>query len=717
MAETFSNQQSSSSFIEAAPEGGAQQGAPLRVVSGTAGNVGSAGLSMSAQGRQLDPSVMGLLNIASNMLAPKIAQAKQAQYMQGVQEAQSGKALTEIMSEMPEYANVFAPSAAAEGARAYTVQTQMATFAAEMEQSMQAKAALSPEQFRQEVFAKHQTFLTGDGPADAMITQAGVEMYGPLFKQHTKNHYVYTQNKASEAQLNSMAKSGELYAAIMNDPTSSPEDREAAGSRLIGQTMPFGDQSPESHENNMVEAVTQSLERGDFHFMNLLKSQQFPDEAGNNVSLWERLPSAKRADIEGKLPAYANRALAKQMWKYHREYAEISRNMYQSPEKKAETMLAFNQKVLRETGIPGDMFSGKDIANYSESHYAQAAAEIDRMERGQYAADNKAAEKELAIARAQAALMTQGGVVIGKTIGQFDEKEAEQALMASWQGADANTRATILNNQTETLFNTAREWLHQTGIGSNPDKNHEGVRTVAEIYKNLDPAAQAKYFNEEQGSFYARYNAAAASMPSDSAFDQAKHMAPLLKSTGAMSSELAKAVQEEVRDRNSSWFFRSEDLRPGSQQVLSRLVSQFADANPRFSDSPERMAKAAIGSLLATREADQIGRHLIFQPSPEYRSDFRKVMGDGAMNISPEKLAERLDAKVLQVLEEIGGSEEDYQLMRQGESVIVVYSTNEESEFVQRTFDINELREEIKRSKPAQHRRYSSGITRGVPMN
>src|SRR5262245_48675219 len=84
---------------------------------------------------QVDTGINGatvdaLLKMGSDVLQPQIKAAAQQQFMEGVQRASTGEAVKDIVESQPWYTQVFGPSSAVAGARAYTVATQVAGFGA-----------------------------------------------------------------------------------------------------------------------------------------------------------------------------------------------------------------------------------------------------------------------------------------------------------------------------------------------------------------------------------------------------------------------------------------------------------------------------------------------------------------------------------------------------------------------------------------------------------
>ena len=653
MADTFSIDTGNGQMVQAQPQGGSNQGQGIRLAP-AGGDLGMSGLG--ANRPAMDPNALRLLEIASENLQPDIKAARQEQFMRGVQEAATGKALTEIINERPWYTKLFGPGAAAEGARAYTVQAQLAGFAADMENQMPKLAEQGPEAVRAAVNQQLQTVMTGDATADALISGAAVEQFGPLFKRHAKEHYVYLQNKASDAQLNSWSKAASVLQSQLADPKTTPEDREAAKARFLGLVAPFGDQTEDSYNNNIATMVGAAATNGDFHTIRMFKEMMLPGDDGKDMSLWDRLPIQKRAQIDAALPALAQRALGKFVPQYAVELATILNDTAQNPAAFPARAAAFNEKVARDTGITeASMIPPQTIDNVvGKIMVAQAHARATPDPLAEQAARERVADMML---------LQPGGM--GKALaGKLTNDAAAEAAAGRYWTAnpDPIKRAAMLNARPDGMYNFVQADMMAMGIGSNQDENTKGVEHVAATFGNLTAAVQGRYFDADTIKFYDRYNSQVrAGVPPDQAFRNAKLSGDLANFVlpEKEKNDVQQAIRAEAERRNEN-FLGWNKVSDSALRTIEAMISKDYTRNKGISSVETGVARAYTRAVSAGLEV--IGKHAAIGPAGQ--RPLVEMLGTGAGSLGPAEVAERMDAAIEAKAKAIGGNLKDYGVTR-----------------------------------------------------
>ena len=86
-----------------------------------------------------DKTAAAIFGFAETLLKPVAAEVAERKFLEGVQRAASGEALTQIVNGQPWYSKIFGPSSAVEGARQYSLDAQAAKFDA----AVQARVILT----------------------------------------------------------------------------------------------------------------------------------------------------------------------------------------------------------------------------------------------------------------------------------------------------------------------------------------------------------------------------------------------------------------------------------------------------------------------------------------------------------------------------------------------------------------------------------------------
>lgn len=87
-----------------------------------------------------------LFGFAETLLGPVAKDLAERKFLEGVQRAASGEALTSIVNEQPWYSKIFGPASAVEGARQYSLDAQAAKFDAEVQRRMPELRTTSPDE-------------------------------------------------------------------------------------------------------------------------------------------------------------------------------------------------------------------------------------------------------------------------------------------------------------------------------------------------------------------------------------------------------------------------------------------------------------------------------------------------------------------------------------------------------------------------------------------
>lgn len=672
MAQSFALE-SAQTAVQAVPETGPAAAQPVRLAPiGSNFNPAVSGQASQAAG----PVISQLLAVADKVLAPRIKKAQDAQFMQGVQQAATGAALEDILKDKPWYSELFAPSAAAEGARAYAVQDQVTKFALDIQNQMPMLAQQGPEAVKKLAVDKMNSLMTGDVTADRLIQSAAVEQFAPIMKQHAKEHYTFLQNKANDAQLSSWVGASKLLSSIMADPKSTQEDRDAAGSRLLGQMMPFVDQTDKSYERNVGELLKTAAVNGDFHTIRLFQNTKTVGEDGKETSVWSKLEQRTRSDLEELLPRAARQALQKVTPKYAEDLALFYNDTAQDPRKIPERAAAINAKVARDTGIvEAHIIPPEVIDNVMGKVMVSQANELARVR------NDPGALQAQKTAIASALLDQPNGITAALSTKQINDEAAETAALARWSTIkDPVEAAALLRARGSGKYDAIAGNLNSMGIGGNPDKNTRGVEWVASTYAAMDDTTRGTYFDSRQATFYDRYNAnIRAGTPPEVAFQQAKVAQPLANNLipDKEKGEVQQTIRSVAESRNEYWFGYNKISDP-ALRVVEAFISKDYQQNRGLNSvktSVERSYARALQNGLAV-----IGEHAVIgQPNQQ---PLESMLSQGQGNIGAKEVARRFNEEVKKRIKSVGGSLDDYNILRMpdlnGSAVYLIDSTDKD---------------------------------------
>lgn len=214
-----------------------------------------------------------MMQLGGKLLEPKIQQIQTRKFLEGAQRVAQGEALKDIVDEQPWYTQIFGPSSSVQGARTIAQMKGVDDYITSVQNDMPSLQKLSSDEFGKQVSARMQTFLTGDGVADAAIQTKMVESLGSLTKAHTKANYKYTQDTMQQNIVGYMqggAVKLQAQAKQMLDGTLSKGDFDEIKAGFVGNLMPLEGQSPQSYWGGIEAATLDALATGNHHAANVI---------------------------------------------------------------------------------------------------------------------------------------------------------------------------------------------------------------------------------------------------------------------------------------------------------------------------------------------------------------------------------------------------------------------------------------------------------------
>jgi len=634
-----------------------------------------------------------ITDLASGALAPKIKEAAQEQFISGVQRAMTGEALGEIVKDQPWYSDIFAPSSALAGARAYTSQQAVAQWAGKMQEQMPKLARTGPEELRSAAVGAMQGFMTGDTAADALITGAVVEQMAPLFRQHAKEHYVFVQKQATEAQIGSWEAGAAVLQGFMSksDDMVSPSDKDAAKSRFLGSVAPFADQSDESFERNIAAFLEGAATQGSFHVVKLFKDS----------GLYAKISPDKRATLDRQLHAAGAQTLANATPKFAMELAMLYNDPTQNPADIPARVEAINAKAAALTGVTeASLVPPNQVDNIMGHIMTAQRTAADAAARRAASAEERQAEKLQALAHTAAMLGAAPGALDRCiAMGGCSEADAEKAGLAAFNSAPtAADKAKVLNARTRSGFNSVKSIYTETLRSPEYTK---GVGQMTQVYDRLDEKVKTQYFDDHERALMDKFSAQVrAGTPEDIAWVGARNSAGIANfmiPDGAK-DEASKAIRDAVDEEfgghwyKGSWFGADGVTDSGKKWIEAMVMKTYK--SDRTNNPPEVAAKRAV-SILRKNGLEVQGRHPVLKSRPDDRPLFM-VVGE-----SEQGTAEAFDSLMEQKAKEVGATLDHYESQRppdrNGAAYILVTGWNDKGASVSWNISSQEIKAEVVR--------------------
>lgn len=408
----------------------------------------SPGLTAQAPGlgQVQDRTMSALFKMGEEVIGKRLNAIRDEQFLRGVQEVASGKALADIANDQPWYTKIFGDTPLVEGARAYEVSTKAAQWSSTIEQSMPELRKQSPDSVPKFILGSVDKLMTGDTQADLLLRGEVLKRMPSLIERHTKEHYKYNQERISKSATEFVLASGAAFQATMANPdpaTSSPESRTAAGDTAFQAFMPAPGENEASYEKRIARSTELLAERGDFHVLGLLRER----------GLFSNMAPDDRVRVERAINAFGD---------YHRTHSPEAAPflveaalLHEKAQNSAVTGQAYsgeqylkdvqevNRRYRERTGNPLDLISApqqaQGVATAAQAVYNAQREAIERSRRAlekATTAEEKAAAKQADINMlSSAALRGELGTIL--SLHDAKKPVADEAFFVSFQNLKA----------------------------------------------------------------------------------------------------------------------------------------------------------------------------------------------------------------------------------------------------------------------------------------
>lgn len=384
-----------------------------------------------------DKTAAAIFGFAETLLKPVAAEVAERKFLEGVQRASSGEALTEIVNTQPWYSKIFGPSSAVEGARQYSLDAQAAKFDAAVQQAIPTLRNTSPDELPGIIQKMSKEFETGDPTTDAQLGLRLTKVLPNLIQAHTREYYKAQQEHAYNQRFDAAQQNATSLQIVSQDPRASDDDKQLRqASFLQGYILPNG-VDPESHKQFIQTSLASLAEAGQFHAL----------DVAMKAGVARALPPEKRLQLERSINQFKKQHAMDARDSYAKDFAQVYDRARNDPEYSAAKVMedydALNAKYASMSGNDQPLVAGTTRAATAQSALAAYWQRIRQGEalQAKIAADR---EKQGKVAEAQAvmddAIITAfktNGYAGAKASPEFKDKDVDRLFLQQWNATDA----------------------------------------------------------------------------------------------------------------------------------------------------------------------------------------------------------------------------------------------------------------------------------------
>lgn len=211
---------------------------------------------------------------ASEQLGKKVEEIRGVKFLEGMQRAATGEALTGIINDRPWYSKIFGDGPVAEGARAFEVESRVNRWVAEQDNDMASLRKQAPEAIPGYIASSIKKFQTGDANTDTMIAMQVMQQAPSLIKRHTRENFAYQQEEATTKQFGMWQAGAEglqVVGAAAGQGFYTPSEIASREDSFLGSLQLTAGQNPDTWSTNLKGFVGNMATQGQFHAIGVME--------------------------------------------------------------------------------------------------------------------------------------------------------------------------------------------------------------------------------------------------------------------------------------------------------------------------------------------------------------------------------------------------------------------------------------------------------------
>ena len=408
---------------------------------------------LSTYGEGGDKTAAAIFGFAETMLKPVAQEVAARKFLEGVQRASSGEALTEIVNTQPWYSKIFGPSSAVEGARQYSLDAQAAKFDAAVQQAMPTLRNTSPDELPGIIQKMSKEFETGDPTTDAQLGLRLTKVLPNLIQAHTREYYKAQQEHAYNQRFDAAQQNATALQLVSQNAMASEDDKLLRQANFLqGFVLPAG-VDPESHKQFIQTSLASLAEAGQFHALDVAIK--------NGVT--KALSPEKRLQLERTINQFKKQHVMEARDSYAKDFAEIyDRAHNDTGYAPADVEAAYNDLDSRYAKLSGNDHPLVPGSTRTQGYQTALSAYWGRIRQAAILSAKEAADLERQGKVAEAQELTDSTIkTLFKTNGyagvkgrpEFKDKDIERVFLQEWDSlrdaegnADWKARAAMLKH-------------------------------------------------------------------------------------------------------------------------------------------------------------------------------------------------------------------------------------------------------------------------------
>jgi len=494
---------------------GVQQGRPAHDAVQVQGGIRGSGVAANtAQPVRIDQgqdrTLAALLKFGQDAIAPHIEKAREAKFVQGVQRAASGEALTGIINEQPWYTKIFGDGPLVEGARAYEVQSRAEAWAGAHDNAMGELRLRSPNEVPAYLMKSMEEHLTGDEATDTLIKANMIKVLPQLIKRHTREHYKYQQENASAQRVNAMFEAGNsIQTAHQADPGMYTDEEKAARIiNMLSVSTPTEGSDPDAYERDVKNVLGLHMQKGNFHALN----------AYEQAGVLEHMKPEDRIALGNSMRQYSAFHAGQAAQQYVTEIAQIKEDAALGRITEAQVEARYNAinadyqsksgnpaPIIRKSEFIGDMKTAGTVHERMEAKTIKDLTEAKTDE-------ERTAQARHGIANGSAFILKEAGTKVAGDVdsifyGMYKELGKTEGFAATVPMLVANARGGYINPSVRSEIQSIVRSGQADTINTNFVAAH-GIWKALQTAPNGGRYAAAGYFTDEEDMRMRAFDAA-----------------------------------------------------------------------------------------------------------------------------------------------------------------------------------------------------------------
>ena len=538
---------------------------------------------------------LGLIaKFASDQLGKQVEKIRGEKFLEGMQRAATGEALTTIINDRPWYSRVFGDGPVGEGARAFEVQSRVSQWVAKQDAAMSTLKRQSPDSIPAYIASSIKEYQTDDKDTNTMLAMQVIQQTPDLIKRHAREHVAFMQEEASIKQYGMMQSAATVLQGTGKpaaDQFYSKEEVEARKDVFMAALTPPVGSNLDSWKTQVTTLVGSLAETGQFHALSAMQERGIfgAMKPEDQVKVTRLLDSSKRHHAGLASSEYASRIADIQAKARLRqlnadevdaEYAKIN-SEYSTKSGNSEPVISTSMRVSTSLSAIQAQARYEAMAAKEVAKAAEGTDKIAAIRKGL----SVSTSAELINNGVKAADVDQAFYQEFSTLDSTDPVQFNQQLGMLVRDSRSNRANPLIATRLAQLVNSAQS-------DTMDDSYIKGYTYWKGLGKTLEGGINARgvYFDSKVSDQYAAFDRQLAGRDikefGQFAFQASRQVRqhPGHKWTPDEKAGVEKFIENNFNERKGTWFINDNNLTKASKDVVFDAIAphyeQLARNNP-----------------------------------------------------------------------------------------------------------------------------------------